>query len=203
MGRLRLRFGPPEIQDKWEEEPVRPVAVVLTLLAVCLSTAVLAAPVRLVGQYPIQVVKTAKVNATGGTTVTSSVVVPLAGGGVASLNDFMQRIVPAALAANGDLPAASGAAPSVLPVKIVTKGYVVGKTHPVWLKVTACCDNGLKVHETRGEKFRGTVTDPSDWQIASYFITNYSAWARVNKLHQTKVLPKPVDVVKSYNWIDP
>lgn len=183
---------------------MRPVAVVLTLVAVCLATAVSAAPVRLVGMYPIQIVDTVKVNATGGTTTTSSVIVPLAGGGSVSLNTFMQKVVPASLAANGALPAASGAAPAVLPVKLPgVKGYVPAKKHPVWVKVTACYDDGVKIRETRGEKFRGTIAEPGDWQISSYFVTNYSAWARVNKLHTTKVAPKPVNIVKGYNWVDP
>lgn len=179
---------------------MRSVAVVIAV--VCISVA-FAAPVKVWQQYPLDIVTVAAPNETGGTTTTQVVHVLTAAGPV-NINRFMQVTVPASLQATNALPAPSGANTDMLDVALpAVKGFVEEPLHPVWLKVVATRDNGISVTEGMGEKFMGKVCEPGCWSVCSYFITRYCAWARVDKIQETTVIPEPIDIANTYNWVDP
>lgn len=186
---------------------MRSAAAVLTLFAVCICTAGFAQVVM--EDYPISIATVANPAGPVGSTI-QQVNVHTAGGAFL-IDNFMKAVVPAALAANGVLPAPANAATANLKVVIpAPKSGVIdsGPLHPVWLRVRAERPTGVTVKERKGEKFEGKVCDPGCWKFWSYFVTRYCAVARVDKVQKTAPVtaPAPAPIVPTatiYNWIDP
>ncbi len=142
----------------------------------------------------------------------------------ATLNEFMQDIVPSWALNNGRLPRPANVPTLVENVTVPHQGkcFIVDDQQgpcppgcvrkdkrprlPVYLRVKISNLPDHQVCEDRNERFKGIVADP--WKIESYFITTYTVVCRVTKNHKT--LPyahvtKKVETgaYKKFNWVDP
>ncbi len=177
----------------------------LSLIAVLLVAGSLAIAASQVNDYPLEI-QTVQVSQS----VKKDVVhVKLADGSKPALNDFMEKIVPAALRTTGTLPAPSDEGTLLRRVEIPLRGsaYIFNKDSlPLWLRVRASQSFTKNVREDRHERFDGNVKDP--WDFESYFITKYTAICRATKVHDSKaftyVQPKEYKGThKTFHWVDP
>lgn len=142
----------------------------------------------------------------------------------ATLNEFMQEIVPSWALNTGNLPQAANVATLVENVTVpgLGKAFIVddrtpatpnGFTRkdkrprlPVYLRVKIRNLDDRQIGEDRNERFRGIVADP--WTIESYFITRYTVIARVTKQHRSIPYPHVAKRIvdgsyHKFNWVDP
>jgi len=172
--------------------------------------------------YPIRVVQ--EVTACGNVKQDVVMVQYIGGAGAteATLNDFMEKVVPASLLTNGALPAKAPVATMATNVTIPNAGKmcILGQKPPipgykkidprpvlpVSLRVRVKVMPDGQVCEDSHERFKGIVARP--WKIESYFISTYTAVVRVTKDHVTKKYPHVQKKIvngtyKKFNWVDP
>jgi hypothetical protein len=182
-------------------------SAVAVVVLVCVSGTVFAQS----ADYPISVV-TEQVSPS----LTKDVVhVKLADGSTPTLNAFMEEIVPASLKAGSGLPAPAATGTLMTDVVIPNSKsmhiFNAGNL-PVRLRVRAQQHSGAvktNVTEDRHERFRGRVDDPgTDWTVQSYFVTEFTAAARVTKYHTNRSFKYEKVVTargthKGFHWVDP
>jgi len=162
---------------------------------------------QLVADYPLRVMVTVVKPGLE----TSKVHVLLDGGATPVLESFLGQVLPATLRATGALPA-----PAAVPTEINagfvpdTKLWIPGNGElPVTMRVRATQGYSNKACDEGGEWYKGVVDDTmSPWKWRSYFISTFTATAKIRKEHVNVKFQYPVTALatgtrKTFNWRDP